>query len=328
MKYYGNLEDTPSASGSASVTVPGGLAATDTLLLFAEQVYGPNYIDFAGPSVQLTWAAPTGLGKVDETVTLNDGIITGTTTDMEYSTDGTTWTTCSATQTTGLAPGTYQVRYSGTVVNGIQAVLASPVANVTIAPYTAVAPVITSGDSFTCMAGTGGSFPLTATGTAPITFVLGGTWPAGVTVSGNNLVMANTVAAGTHSFTITATNAAGSSAPQSFTLTVNVRPAPGPIPKTGDDFPFAELTALMVVFAAGGVWLLTKSGKGRKKAQTEKQRKTHEHALRAKACGALCLQGKISISRRFGAILQENRAWIGYILYSGLPTKGDQHDDS
>ena len=149
VKYYGNLANTPGASGSASVTVPGGLAADDRLLIFPEQVNGTNLTDFAGSLVQLTRSSPAGLNSTGETSALNDGVITGTLADMEYSTNGITWFPCSATQTAGLAPGTYQVRYSGRV-NGIQAVAASAATSVTIVPYArpAALPPPKTGDSF------------------------------------------------------------------------------------------------------------------------------------------------------------------------------------
>ncbi len=59
--------------------------------------------------------APAGLaGVMPTTADNNDGQITGTTAAMEYklSTD-TTWTTCADNATTGLIPGTYDVRYAG-----------------------------------------------------------------------------------------------------------------------------------------------------------------------------------------------------------------------
>ena|GEM_PF-2716600 len=87
-----------------------------------------------------------------------------------------------------------------------------------------VAPQITSDNSYRCAEGTGGVFELSASGTAPITFSLSGTVPAGVSISGNNLVIAKSVAANAYNFTITASNAAGSSAPQDFTLTVDATP--------------------------------------------------------------------------------------------------------
>jgi hypothetical protein len=81
-------------------------------------------------------------------------------------------------------------------------------------------PVITSANNFTVIHGAAGTFALTATGTTPITYSLSGTVPPGVSIDGNQLRIANTVAVGTHNFTITANNAAGNSVPQNFILTV------------------------------------------------------------------------------------------------------------
>jgi hypothetical protein len=67
------------------------------------------------PVANAEQAAPTGLAGVAPTsYGLTDGSITGTTTAMEYklSTEPTTWTPATATEITGLAAGTYQVRYA------------------------------------------------------------------------------------------------------------------------------------------------------------------------------------------------------------------------
>jgi len=95
-----------------------------------------------------------------------------------------------------------------------------------------VAPTITSAASFTCVAGTGGSFALTATGTAPITWSLAGA-PAGVTIVGATLNVAASVAAGTYNLTITASNVTSNNT-QNFTLTVTtptVTPPTGTAPR-------------------------------------------------------------------------------------------------
>ena len=55
--------------------------------------------------------APVVAGHNESMQGKSDGKITGTTAEMEYSTDnGGTWNSCTATETTGLAPGTYLVR--------------------------------------------------------------------------------------------------------------------------------------------------------------------------------------------------------------------------
>jgi hypothetical protein len=83
-----------------------------------------------------------------------------------------------------------------------------------------VISIITSANYYTVQAGTGGIFRLTATGTSPMTFFLSGTYPTGVSISGSDLIIAPTVAANIYSFSITASNLAGNSAPQSFMLMV------------------------------------------------------------------------------------------------------------
>jgi hypothetical protein len=91
--------------------------------------------------------------------------------------------------------------------------------NIQFGPAVSTAPVITSANSFSCASGTGGSFALTATGTAPITYSLNNA-PAGVTVNGSTLNVAASIATGVYTFTVTASNGTAPNATQSFTLTV------------------------------------------------------------------------------------------------------------
>lgn len=79
-------------------------------------------------------AAPEGLAGVAPTSdATNDGMITGTTTDMEYMPAGeSSWTACTGTEITGLAAGEYVVRYAAT-----ESLEASPVATVTVPAYVA-----------------------------------------------------------------------------------------------------------------------------------------------------------------------------------------------
>lgn len=113
-------------------------------------------------------------------------------------------------------------------------------ADITAYAQWAVAPTITSADSYTCTAGIGGSFSLAATGTAPITFALAGTYPAGVSVNGSDLIVTAAVPAGTYSFLIEATNAVGTSPQQSFTLTVKEA-----TPSASIDYAAETLTGLV-----------------------------------------------------------------------------------
>jgi hypothetical protein len=88
-------------------------------------------------------------------------------------------------------------------------------------------PSITSGNSTTFTVGTLGSFTVTATGYPAPTFSETGTLPSGVTLSTAG-VLSGTPAAGAgavYNISITASNSAGTSAAQSFTLTVDQAPA-------------------------------------------------------------------------------------------------------
>lgn len=91
-------------NGSTEVTVQFRTAATaDKYASEAQSVKIP-----ARP------AAPVCQGQNESVNGKADGKISGTTTDMEYSTDGTNWTDCTDTETTGLAPGNYKVRLKAT----------------------------------------------------------------------------------------------------------------------------------------------------------------------------------------------------------------------
>ena len=138
----------------------------------------------------------------------------------QFSSDGATWQDSNVF--TGLSANTQYTFYqrvketSDTLPSG-----AGPGLNATtyVAP---VAPTITSANSTSVVNGTGGTFQVTATGAAPITYSLSGQ-PSGVSINFSTGVMtiAGTVAANTYTFTITASNGTAPNATQSFTLTVN-----------------------------------------------------------------------------------------------------------
>lgn len=75
-------------------------------------------------------AAPTGVTGVQCTTSaVADGKITGVTADMEYTSNGVDWTTVNGTEITGLASGTYYVRYkaNGTALTSAEiAVIVEP----------------------------------------------------------------------------------------------------------------------------------------------------------------------------------------------------------
>ena len=86
-------------------------------------------------------------------------------------------------------------------------------------PSCSVAPVITSGQPTTPAVGGAYSFPVTATGTGPITFsVTGGALPAGLTLDPDTGIISGTpTTPGTYGYSITATNAVGSVAAEYIT---------------------------------------------------------------------------------------------------------------
>ena len=138
VKYYGRLVVPTTDPGNASVTVPDDFAAADELRIFVEEINDDNETDFACEPIKLTgFTAPGALtnlvGVGCTTPANNDGQITGTTTDMEYSDDnGQSWITCTGNETTGLAPGEYLVR---TVADTTSKIIAGAPVRITISAY-------------------------------------------------------------------------------------------------------------------------------------------------------------------------------------------------
>ncbi|MGA7918603.1 MAG: putative Ig domain-containing protein [Candidatus Acidiferrales bacterium] len=90
------------------------------------------------------------------------------------------------------------------------------------------APMITSPASTTFTVGTTGTFTVTATGSPKPTLSRSGTLPMGVMFNASTGVLSGIPAAGTggiYAITFTASNGVGSSAAQSFTLTIDQAPA-------------------------------------------------------------------------------------------------------
>lgn len=81
-------------------------------------IRGSRFLDSVTKYFSITKAhrgAPTGLTTVAETIDgRNDGKIRGVSAEMEYSIDGTTYTAITESELTGLADGTYLVRYQET----------------------------------------------------------------------------------------------------------------------------------------------------------------------------------------------------------------------
>jgi len=89
-----------------------------------------------------------------------------------------------------------------------------------------VAPVMTSANNTSLAYGAGGTFTVTVTGGAAITYSLTGQ-PAGVTINTSTgvITIASTTAAGAHTFTVTASDGVTPNATQPFTLTVTAPPS-------------------------------------------------------------------------------------------------------
>jgi large repetitive protein len=131
--------------------------------------------------------------------------------------------------TTGVLSGTPQTGTGGsypltiTALNGV-----TPLASESFTLLVNEVPQISSANSTNFTVGTNGSFQLTATGYPPATYSESGTLPAGLsfnTVTGllTGTPLANT--GGTYTLQFQATNAAGSSSAQTFTLIVLQDPA-------------------------------------------------------------------------------------------------------
>lgn len=162
--------------------------------------------------------APTGLTAVAETIDgKNDGKIRGVNAEMEYSIDGTTYTAITESELTGLADGTYLVRYQET-------------RNYYVSPATQVVVEkgLPSSDSLNPSNPDGGSNP-------------GGNTPNGSTPNGNN--NGNTLTGGSN----TDTTLPGASLVQTPAATASGSTQV----KTGDDNQI--FLYLLVLIAAAGV---------------------------------------------------------------------------
>ncbi len=181
-------------------------------------------------------AAPSVQGENETFAGEQDGKITGVSTDMEYSANGTDWTACTSTEVTGLAPGTYQVRTGAT-----DSTFASEAATVTIAAgaertytLTVTAPTfeaVTEGYAQP----NAKALTITSTGNSDATisgvavsdstkFTIGG---SGSTVTAGGSITTWTIrpsaglAAGTHTTTVTVTYNGSATATADVSFTVN-----------------------------------------------------------------------------------------------------------
>lgn len=162
--------------------------------------------------------APNGLTAVAETIDgRNDGKIRGVSAEMEYSIDGTTYTAITENELTGLADGTYLVRYRET-------------RNYYVSPATQVVVEkgLPSSDSLNPSNPDGGSNP-------------GGNTPNGSTPNGNN-----------NGTTLTAGSNVGTTLPGVSSVQTPTATASGSTQvKTGDDNQI--FLYLLVLIAAAGV---------------------------------------------------------------------------
>ena len=158
-------------------------------------------------------------GKVDCTDSLNDdGKITDVDSTMEYKlSTASSWTSVTNSTVTGLSPGTYEVRVSASDSPPYR--FASTAASVTIDPYSATAPSITTASLPDGTVDSVYSQNLSATGDAPITWsIVSGSLPDGLSLS-DNTISGTPTAANNFNFTVQATNSGGLSS-QALSITI------------------------------------------------------------------------------------------------------------
>ena len=224
---------TPITVAGAGSTVYFRLAATGSA--FASGSFSQT--------VPTRGTAPTGLGKTDETVDQrDDGTITGVTSAMEYRVSGGSWADCPDGTITGLADGTYEVRYKAT-----SGALASESASVVIAqgvPQTFTLEIAASEfddviynyaqpDSKPLVITSSGNTDSTITGVTADSesFIIGTgskTVPYGQSISDWTIQPVAGLAAGTYAATVTVTYNGGATA--SDTVSFVVEKAPQAVP--------------------------------------------------------------------------------------------------
>ena len=202
---------------------------------------------YASKSVSATvptrGAAPTGLGKTDETVDQrDDGTITGVTSAMEYRVSGGSWEDCPDGTITGLADGTYEVRYKAT-----SGALASESASVVIAqgvPQTFTLEIAApefddviynyaQPDSKPLVITSSGNTDSTITGVTADSesFIIGTgskTVPYGQSISDWTIQPVAGLAAGTYTATVTVTYNGGATASDTVSFVVEKAPQAAP----------------------------------------------------------------------------------------------------
>ncbi|GHU79104.1 hypothetical protein FACS1894191_1150 [Clostridia bacterium] len=225
MTYYGRLVNPASANGTTTVTLPTGFdPATDTLKVFAEELNGDNYTDFATTPITLDTAAPTLMAgdgdrtsdtaatvkftsgeagtyyyQLDGTVPANAAAL------VSAGTNATTLTAAEQTITPALTAGAHILYITAKDAAGN----VSNLLTLNIPAYTApgTAPAITTASLPGGTAGTAYNQTLAATGTTPISWsVSGGNLPDGLTLNTDGTITGTPTVAGTFNFTVGAAN--------------------------------------------------------------------------------------------------------------------------
>ena len=131
VKYYTFNQGTGGSNNSGITHLYNDVTKTSDGVLsnFALSGNTSNFVQLASLiSIQL---APTSVtGVAPSSSANNDGKITGTTTEMEFKVSGGSWQTATQTEVTGLAAGTYEVRYAAKT-----GYYASPATSVTVPAY-------------------------------------------------------------------------------------------------------------------------------------------------------------------------------------------------
>jgi large repetitive protein len=230
-----------SSTGALSGTPANGTVNSYTVCLSATNTAGTNTQSFTltvnGIPTSMSISVGPSTVNYGSTATLTEsGLPSAATGTVTFTSGGNTL--CTATlptktcsTSTTLATGSYTVSatYSGDTT------YAGTTSTNTVTLYVDQIPTITSAGSATFTVGTAGSFQVTASGyPAPSSYAdsSGGgctksTLPSGVSFSASTGLLSGTPASGTvntYTLCLTATNTAGTSQVQAFTLTVNGSP--------------------------------------------------------------------------------------------------------
>jgi hypothetical protein len=201
---------TPSVTGLVGITVNGGAAAHLGVSVPSSAT--------AGAPFSITVYAYDASGNFTNSY---NGTV------QFSSTDGSATLPANSTLSSGEGNFTATLNTAGSQTIRATDTVTASITGVSSSINVGQAPAITSAASNTFIAGTSGSFTVTASGSPTPTFSETGALPSGVTLASSG-VLSGTPAAGTggnYPITITASNGVGTNATQSFTLTVHQSPA-------------------------------------------------------------------------------------------------------